>query len=263
MKTIIYYFTGTGNSLSAAKKIAGIIKDCELIPVASLKDTSDITPDAQRVGIIFPVYFAGLPVMVAEFSDRLNLQNTEYTFGLATLGGTGGKSALRQLDKILQGKNTKGLDAGFTVLMPSNYILMYNPPAEEKQNEILTKADEMLNIIAEKIAGLEKKKIPLPVLDSILHLAAYRRFASNVHKADEKFSVSNNCTSCGICAEICPAKNIEIIDSKPVWKHHCEMCCACIHICPAGAIEAGPKTSIRNHYKNPSVEISELKNNDI
>ena len=29
MKTIIYYFTGTGNSLAAARKIAAALGDCE------------------------------------------------------------------------------------------------------------------------------------------------------------------------------------------------------------------------------------------
>ncbi len=66
MKTIIYYFTGTGNSLAVAKKIAAVLGDCDLVPIASLQSTTaDITPAADRVGIVNPVYFAGLPVMVS------------------------------------------------------------------------------------------------------------------------------------------------------------------------------------------------------
>ena len=38
MKTIIYYFTGTGNSLAAARKIASIPGDCEQVPIASLQE---------------------------------------------------------------------------------------------------------------------------------------------------------------------------------------------------------------------------------
>ena len=53
MKTIIYYFTGTGNSLSAAKKIAAGLGDCRLVPVASLQDREgDILPEADRVGSV-------------------------------------------------------------------------------------------------------------------------------------------------------------------------------------------------------------------
>jgi len=50
MKTIIYYFTGTGNSLAVAKKIAAVLGDCDLVPIASLQSaTADITPAADRV----------------------------------------------------------------------------------------------------------------------------------------------------------------------------------------------------------------------
>ncbi len=74
MKTIIYYFTGTGNSLAAAKKIAALLGDCELVPIASLQDIPGaITTEADRIGIVCPVYDAGIPVIVAEFAGRLNL----------------------------------------------------------------------------------------------------------------------------------------------------------------------------------------------
>ena len=36
MKTTIYYFSGTGNSLSAARKIAALLGDTDLTPIASL-----------------------------------------------------------------------------------------------------------------------------------------------------------------------------------------------------------------------------------
>jgi hypothetical protein len=53
MKTTIYYFTGTGNSLAAARKIASILRECELVPVASLQNfRDDIHPSAGRIGII-------------------------------------------------------------------------------------------------------------------------------------------------------------------------------------------------------------------
>ena len=91
MKTIIYYFTGTGNSLAAARKIAAGLGDCELSPVTSLQDTRfDIVPQAERVGIICPVYFSGLPLMVAGFAGRLDLSASQYTFSVVTYGVPGG-----------------------------------------------------------------------------------------------------------------------------------------------------------------------------
>ncbi len=90
MKAIIYYFTGTGNSLAAARTIAAVLGDCELVPIASLRNTSgDILPAADRIGIVAPVYDLGLPAIVAEFAGRLDLSKAGYTFCVMTAGGFG------------------------------------------------------------------------------------------------------------------------------------------------------------------------------
>ena len=121
MKTIIYYFTGTGNSLAAAKKIAAVLGDCELVSIASLQNTpGEIVPSADRVGIVCPVYDAGVPRIVAEFVGRLSLIRAGYTFAIVTLGGTG-VSALHQLNGIVSRKSGKKLDAAWIVKMPGNF----------------------------------------------------------------------------------------------------------------------------------------------
>jgi ferredoxin len=260
MKTIIYYFTGTGNSLSAAKKISAVLGNYELIPVASFQEKQgDIIPTADRVGIINPVYFAGLPLMVAEFAGRLDLSRATYVFSVVTYGGSGAAPALRQLDGILKKRRARGLDAGFMVKMPGNYILLYESPAGTKREKLLAAADEEIVNIAGAINRNESRKLPSSVLSGLLHTIAYPRFASHVHEDDRKFSVNENCTSCGICAAVCPAENIELVDGRPVWKHRCELCCGCIHHCPAEAIQAGSRTASRKRYRNPSVTIGELK----
>lgn len=260
MKTIIYYFTGTGNSLAAAKKIAEALDYSDLVSISSLNETSgDIVPEAERVGIICPVYFAGLPAMVASFAARLNLSRVSYVFSVLTYGGGGEISTLAQLDDILKKKSGRGLSAGYSVLMPGNYILMYEPPTGEKQEKILTSADVKLQNIIDEIGQCTEKPLSRSLIWSVLHTLMYSWFISHVHNKDRKFSVSDECTSCGICVSVCPADNIELVDKKPVWKHHCELCCGCIHICPVQAIQSGKKTEGRARYRNPTVPLSELK----
>jgi ferredoxin len=260
VKTIIYYFTGTGNSLAAAKKIAAALGDCELVPIASLqKTTGDIVPEAKRVGIVCPVYFSGLPAMMDAFARRLDLSHSQYTFAAVTFGGSGASSALRQLDGILRKQKDHGLDAGFMVKMPGNYILMYSSPAGTKREKILAIADEQITDIAAAVGRCEKRNLPSSFLANVIHSLMYSRFTSHVHTDDKKFTVSDKCTSCRTCVAICPAANIELVEGKPVWKHHCELCCGCIHTCPVQAIQAGTKTEKRLRYRNPSVTIAELK----
>ena len=259
MKTIIYYFTGTGNSLAAARQIAAVLGDCELVRVSSLQKTQeDIVPQAERVGIICPVYFSGLPLVVAGFARHLDLSRSQYTFSVVTYGGSGGSSALGLLDSILRMRN-RGLDAGFMVKMPGNYILMYSSPGGRKRENMLAMADTQIVNIAGAIGSCEKRKLPSSILANLVHSLAYPRFASHVHDDDRKFTVSETCTSCGICAAICPVENIDLVEGKPVWKHHCELCCGCIHLCPVGAIQAGSGTVTRQRYRNPSVSIQDLK----
>lgn len=262
MKTTIYYFTGTGNSLAAAKKIAAATGDCELVPIASLANTSgDIIPQAERVGIVCPDYFSGVPLMVASFTGRLDPAAVKYLFAVVTNGGGGESAALRQLDGILRKRQGRGLDAGFGVVMPGNYIMMYESPSGKKQEEILAKADEAIAGITGLVQQCEKRDLPSSLIPRILFTLAYPWFRSHAHTDDKKFSVTDTCTSCGTCVAICPAKNIELVGGKPVWKHHCELCCGCIHLCPVQAIQAGAGTENRVRYRNPSVTVAELKRN--
>ncbi len=260
MKTIIWYFTGTGNSLAAAKKIAASLPDCELLPIASLQATNGDIPLAERIGIVCPVYFSGLPAMVAAFAERLDPAKAGYVFAVVTHGGGGGSAALGQLDGILR-KRGRGLDAGFTIAMPGNYILMYSAPEGEKREEILAKAAEEIAGITGPVSRCEKREHPSSLVNSLIHFVLYPRFRSHVHTDDKNFTVSDKCTSCGTCAAVCPAENIEMIEGRPVWKHHCELCCGCIHLCPVQAIQAGAGTEKRVRYRNPSVTVEELKRN--
>ena len=74
---------------------------------------------------------------------------------------------------------------------------------------------------------------------------------------DNMFNVSDSCTGCGICAKVCPAKNITLSDGRPVFRHRCEHCIACVHCCPAAAIDYG-KSKGRARYVHPEVGVNGL-----
>ena len=259
MKTIIYYFTGTGNSLSIAKALCARLGDCELVSIPALAGPpAEIVPAADRVGIVCPVYDMGLPSIVAEFAKRLDLSGTGYCFAVLTMGGMGG-SALHQINDIVRKHCGRQLDASFTVRMPGNFVPLYNPPQGKKKEDILELAQVRIGEIAEMIdTGL----IVLPgmsPLTSLLKWVMYPGFIKQVHGADKDFIADEKCTSCGTCSRVCPVQNIVMENEKPCWKHHCELCLACMHFCPVAAIQLGPKTAQRPRYKNPAVTIADMK----
>jgi len=259
MPTVIYYFTGTGNSLWAARQLAGHLPDTSLLPMAPLvRGGGRIWHEAERVGIVCPVYFLGLPSLVVRFAGMLDLSGTRYLFALATMGGIGGTTALRQLDGILSG-NGKELDAGFAVRLPGNYVVGYSPPARAEQEELFRNAGVALAGFAETVkAGLKARPGPA-LLSGLIHAVWYPRFIASLPGWDREFTVSDSCTSCGTCAQVCPVENITLDAGRPVWHHRCECCLACIHTCPAEAIQRGKKTAGRARYRHPAVSLSDLE----
>ncbi|MCK9306939.1 MAG: EFR1 family ferrodoxin [Methanoculleus sp.] len=260
MKTVIYYFTGTGNSLAAARAIAGALGDTDLVPIASLKDVPGaITPQADRIGIVCPVYDGGVPVMVAEFAERLDLARANYMFAVVTMGGMG-VSALHQLNGIFKEQQNRALDAAFAVSMPGNFPPLYHPPAGEKRDKILLAADKRLDEIAEAIDQGRAVPPGFAPISRLVKALTYGPFVKQVHGASENFTVSDACTGCGTCAKVCPAGNITLADGRPVWERQCELCCACLHFCPVEAIQLHVMlgTEGRGRYRHPELAVGDM-----
>ena len=73
MKTTIYYFSGTGNSLKIARDIAEKLEECELVPIAKVWQQDQLASTSEKVGFIFPLYYFGLPKIVYDFINNIEL----------------------------------------------------------------------------------------------------------------------------------------------------------------------------------------------
>ncbi|TFG13557.1 MAG: 4Fe-4S ferredoxin [Promethearchaeota archaeon] len=257
MNTSIYYFSGTGNSLKIATLLSEKLQHCELIPIAKIWLNDPIISNSENIGIIFPLYFWGLPAIVYNFITKLDLSSANYTFAVITSGGGRTGAALRQLDTLLNKKH-KQLNAGFSVKMPGNYILMYDVPSVEKQKELFKNSADKLERIAERISNKkdrERKEI-LAFIGNI----GNKLFRKKVYNSDINFYADEKCNSCEICEKICPVNNIKIIDGRPQWQHKCQQCLACLHFCPQFAIQYGKKTIGRKRYHHPEITYKDIEN---
>lgn len=255
MKTSIYYFTGTGNSLYAAKHLSKAIENSEVLPIPKALNGNKLETEADRVGIVFPLYCGGLPEIVFRFIKKLNIKKDAYVFAVATRGGSGGH-VMMQIDNLLKEKN-RGLNANYFLTMPSNYVRMYGMKDEEKMKEIIDKADNELDKISKAINNKENNKINKTPSAYLMGLF-YKGFLSHVHKQDSNFYADDRCNNCGTCEKVCPVSNVKLVDGKPQWNHNCQDCMACIQLCPAKSIQAGKKTIKRRRYSNPYVSVQEI-----
>ena len=258
MKTVLYYFSGTGNTLMLARLLAQELGNTEIINIVSY-DASTPPPKADAIGILFPVYAFGLPGIMRDFvKNTLQISDDTYIFSLTNYGGAGGPAALRQLKVLLKTKGRK-LSAGFGVHMPSNYIPFGGAESPAKQNKRFLIAATRINKAAQKIKErpgkyfFRKTRILYPITNIF-----YKIFMKKCKKDVKKFYVKANCTSCGICAKVCPTQNIKIADKFPEWGDNCEQCMACLQWCPSLAIHIRGVSETKPHYHNPGIEVEDL-----
>lgn len=252
MGTTIFYFTGTGNSLAAAKDIAADLEDTELIRICRDTLDSDTETASENVGIVTPVYFSGLPAMVKKFIERLQIHSDAYIFAVATYGDSAGM-IFSQIKKLLERKGLK-LSGVFGVRMPHNIHPSISP---EKREEYFKAEKEMAALIARSIknkAAVSKKS---NAVADILSGITYN-LTQKSGNFDKNFTVDDTCIGCGSCVKVCPADNIAMKDGKPQWQHNnkCQLCVACMQWCPKGSIKYG-KAKISN-YRHPDVKAGDL-----
>ena len=258
MKTTIYYFSGTGNSLKIAKDLCEKLEDSELIPIAKIWQMENIESKSKNVGFIFPLYWSGLPKIVHNFINKLNLINSNYFFTVVTNAGDINEHPLQQLNKILE-KKSKKLNAGFYIKMPNNYIIGFDIHSERRQKEFFENANKELKIIAE-IVNNQKDNLTQEIFKKDVSRSSKvnKDFQDSVYESDEAFYVYENCNSCGICEKVCPVNNIILKKGIPEWQHKCQQCLACINFCPEKAIQFGDKTLNTQRYHHPEITIMEI-----
>ncbi|MDP4095123.1 MAG: EFR1 family ferrodoxin, partial [Bacillota bacterium] len=83
MKTNIFYFSGTGNSLKVSRDIAEQLGNTSIIPIDTLFN-KEVDLNCDCIGIVFPVYMWGVPRIVKEFIKKINTE--KYVFAVATYG---------------------------------------------------------------------------------------------------------------------------------------------------------------------------------
>jgi ferredoxin len=258
MHTVIYYFTGTGNSLETARLLGQKLGNTRLVSIASLQKENAVICEAEQIGLVFPVYMFGLPLIVRNFAQKLRAsQAGAYIFSVATYGGTIGAANL-QLQKILR-QNGLDLRGGFGLKMPGNYTVLYGAPAHKTLAKMIAQAGAQTNRLAERILRQEKTLAKSNFFTRPLGQWFYNKVMPNISLADKNFQVKDSCTSCGICARLCPTNNIYLQNGKPNWLHRCEQCLACLQWCPAEAIQYGKKTAGRRRYHHPAINVLDLE----
>jgi ferredoxin len=257
--TRIYYFSGTGNTLWSARKIAEIIgANCELVNIGVEAQKSDITIEADAVVLLFPSYAYGLPIVVRGFLQKATFK-TPYIAAFVTFGTSPG-GTLAEACRILKRKKCgiSYCDRMYFGRIPSveNYIAIFGPPKEKTTLLRLAMQREATDKAARCIVERHTNRINtfhpcsafVSMLFTMLGIKIFYKY----------YRVNNNCNGCGICEKMCPVSAITLKDSRPVFSKNCEHCQGCLNWCPHKAITFGRLKSDSPRYHHPEINESDI-----
>ena len=137
---MILYFSGTGNSGYAARRIADGLDE----PLLCLNDrikAGDTAPveTGERLVIVTPTYAWRIPRIVEDWLLHTELTGAKRAWFVMTCGSEIG-DADRYNRRLCQAKGLTCMGTA-QLVMPENYIAMFNAPQVEEARQIVARAE--------------------------------------------------------------------------------------------------------------------------
>lgn len=253
---MIFYFSATGNSKYVASRIAEASED-KIISITECVQTGNyIFPvkENEKVGIVAPVYFWGLPTIISEFLDKLTLnpKKEPYIYYVTTYGTTTGQTS-KFADKIFIKKNYT-IQAYFSVKMPDTWTPIFDLSDKNKVAHINEQAEAEIEQMIRQIRNKNQGDFMARKMPSVFVKAWYPYYETA--RKTTHFRVEDTCIGCHLCEKKCPVQAIQLKNGKPLWiKDKCVLCLGCLHHCPKFAIQYGKYTKKHGQYKHPYINV--------
>ena len=233
MKKLIYFFSGTGNSLRAARIITEALGGAELINVRN-DPALHSAKDADVIGFVCPVYEWDIPDRMKEFMTGLEINPDSYIFMVCTYIAVHGK-AFDSAAEIIASKGGS-LSYSRAVRCVASQCIAYPPFPPEKL--MLPLMERAMRRTASEIAKRRLRAHPhMSPLTRRLFPKMMLPYLNIEHEYDKGFFTDSRCSGCGTCMRVCPTRNITLTDRRPQWNHKCLGCNSCVVYCPSKAIQ--------------------------
>jgi ferredoxin len=269
--TIIYYFSGTGNSLHVARELKRRLPDARLKSILSMLNNEDPVLCADIIGLVFPVYLSSIPGPVRAFIRKCKDLPVKYFFAVTTNCGYPGKVDYLTYNMFKSNDLNLNYYASLkmifntpTGLMPAIFAnkKWMETAGAEKAAEILPEIHRSLDQIAGEIANSISNIKPgyKPNLVRRILLALTENISPIDKTKSIPFSVDHDCNSCGTCEKVCLSGKIVMSGGKPDWSQHtkCYFCYACFNFCPQQAILVRGYNYKTGRYSHPGISADDI-----
>jgi ferredoxin len=243
-------FSPTGTTKSIVQAIARGINQSTAEPI-------DITqPNGRKqhlqtskddiLVVAVPVYIGRVPALLSEWLHAIKADKTP-TVCVVVYGNRDYEDALLELKDIMV-KNG-GIPIACAAFIGEHSFSSSDTP-------IAVSRPDAADLHQAEIFG-RKINETLKTISSIEHISEINIPGTFPYKNLEDLlsvdfiGISDKCSKCGVCAEACPA--IELENYSLIDKEKCILCCACIKICPENA-----RTMKNGIVKDIAIRLSEM-----
>lgn len=281
--TEIYYVSGTGNSLFAARELSRRIPDSRIEPLVPRLGKGRIRLRCRVLGLAFPVHALSVPIAVSRFVRDLDPKGVEYVFALATRGAGTAFYGFEKLDRLLT-RRGRGLDSAFLLDLGNSdsrhgvYATPTLPDLQALEHTALEVLDRAAAVIREgRSAGIPAFEVTTPTHPDPRKARFLDRVIVAGHGLSEHIGGVNyfyhdqNCNGCGICGRVCLSGKIRFASGMPRWDRGtlCYMCFACLNFCPRKAVQirsipfVESRSPENGRYPHPYATIADMEEQKI
>ncbi|MBQ7631169.1 MAG: EFR1 family ferrodoxin [Paludibacteraceae bacterium] len=258
---MILYFSGTGNSLAIARKIAEAIGE----QVLSLYDAvkTDLSNE-QRIGLVFPTYNLDAPIAVTQLIPRIRFPKNAYTFVIITCGAQT-NNAVWTVRRLLKQQEVT-VNYCHKIRVPDSSAMAFGRNPNDQAWKFDKFAPRLQTIIADLKA--QKKGLHFAGFDPLGWLMSRPALQRKLAQMTTPSVNPDKCIGCGICSKVCPQKNIVLSElDEPTAKAnaianigpHCTWCLSCVHFCPQQAMEVNGKSVSKPYqYHHPDIKLKDM-----
>jgi len=252
-KRLVFYFTGSGNSLYVAKHLTATP-----ISIPQVLQGSKFEFEADEIGFVFPDYQGKAPSIVQEFAQKVKLK-ANYMFSVITYG----------LDNVLVTELWAEYAAQYgmkfnyinVVLMQDVYLTMFD---QDQQRTLYDQKDEE-GQIAKVVEDIDSRREWIyeispeahqrgeMMMQMVSRMPIYPITSQALLKVDRDL-----CVGCGTCVKVCPKKCYSFGNNGVTNTGDCAYCLACANNCPQKAIKLVREANPNARYRHPKITLQEI-----
>ena len=254
---MILYFSGTGNSIAIARKIAEAIND-QVLPLTEAVQ-QDLTNE-KRIGLVFPTYNLDAPIAVTQLIPRIRFPKDAYTFVVITCGAQT-NNAVWTVRRLLKRQGVR-VDYCHKIRVPDSSALAFGRNPNDQAWKFDKFAPRLETIIAD--LSMQKKRLHFAGFDPFGWLMSRPNLQRKIAQMTTPHVNPDKCIGCNTCVRVCPQRNIMLTereDGKPLAAigPHCTWCLSCVHFCPQQAVEVNGKVVSKPfQYHHPDIKLKDM-----